>query len=64
MLRRVYVIGGAQAAGTPEDTVVAYTPEELDPEGSIHMEALALEPGHFWSDVIEPPCAPPLQCLC
>jgi hypothetical protein len=54
---RVYVVGGAQAEGTPEDTVVAYTPEEMAPDGGIYVEALVLQPGNFWSDVIESPCA-------
>ncbi|EIE23594.1 hypothetical protein COCSUDRAFT_63121 [Coccomyxa subellipsoidea C-169] len=50
---RVYLIGGAAATGTPEDTVVVYTPAILD-EG-IYMASLTLPPGYFWSDVIEPP---------
>ncbi len=52
-MHRVYLIGGAAATGTPEDTVVVYTPAILD-EG-IYMANLTLPPGYFWSDVIEPP---------
>ncbi|CAL8472050.1 g11592 [Coccomyxa elongata] len=50
---RVYLIGGAAAKGTPEDTVVVYTPAVLD--NGIYMANLTIPPGYFWSDVIEPP---------
>ena len=51
--RRVYLIGGAQAKGTSEDTVVVYTPSVLD--HGIYMSNITLTEGMFWSDVIEPP---------
>ena len=53
---RVYLIGGAQAKGTSEDTVVVYTPSVLD--NGIYMSNITLAEGMFWSDVIEPPGAP------
>ncbi len=53
VLARVYLIGGAQATGSPEDTVVVYTPSVLD--SGIYMANVTLAPGYFWSDVIEPP---------
>ena len=52
-MHRVYLIGGAAAQGTPEDTLVVYTPAVLD-EG-IYMANLTLPPGYFWSDIIESP---------
>ena len=52
---RVYLIGGAQAKGTSEDTVVVYTPSVLD--NGIYMSNITLAEGMFWSDVIEPPGA-------
>ena len=52
---RVYLIGGAQAKGTSDDTVVVYTPSVLD--HGIYMSNITLTEGMFWSDVIEPPGA-------
>ena len=49
----MYLIGGAQAKGTLEDTVVVYTPSVLD--HGIYMSNITLTEGMFWSDVIEPP---------
>lgn len=49
----MYLIGGATAKGTPEDTEVVYTPAVLD--NGIYMANLTIPPGYFWSDVIEPP---------
>lgn len=46
-------MGGAAATGSPEDTAVIYTPAVLD--DGIYMANLTLPPGHFWSDVIQPP---------
>ena len=50
---RVYLVGGAQATGTAEDTVVVYTPSVLD--HGIYMSNITLPHGRFWSDVIEDP---------
>lgn len=52
---RVYLVGGAQAQGKPEDTAVVYTPSVLD--NGIYMSNITLPPGMFWSDVIESPGA-------
>ena len=46
-------MGGAQARGTSEDTVVVYTPSVLD--NGIYMSNVTLPEGLFWSDVIESP---------
>ena len=46
-------MGGAQANGTAEDTVVVYTPSVLD--HGIYMSNITLPHGRFWSDVIEDP---------
>ena len=51
----MYLIGGAQAKGTSEDTVLVYTPSVLD--HGIYMSNITLAEGMFWSDVIEPPGA-------
>ncbi len=53
MPRRVYLVGGAQAEGSPEDTAVVYTPSVLD--NGIYMSNITLPQGMFWSDVIEEP---------
>ena len=67
-------MGGAQATGTAEDTVVVYTPSVLD--NGIYMSNITLPQSMFWSDVIEDPskqrvtssCLPYLQtkasCMC
>ena len=56
--RRVYLIGGAAAEGTPDDAVVVYTPAVV--EDGIYMANLTLPHGTFWSDVIEPPGLQPM----
>ncbi len=52
---RVYLVGGGSAQGSPEDTLVVYTPSVLD--DGIYMSNVSLPYPMFWSDVIANPGA-------
>lgn len=55
---RVYLMGGAAAqGGSTADSLVVYTPAELDRDqgGGIAVDALQLPPGYFhWQKVMAP----------
>ena len=70
--RRVYLLGGAQATGQPNDTVVYYVAGDVqsksmtDRRGLGATAYLTLLPGHFWSDALFPPgaaCWPSLDSV-
>ncbi|CAL8461766.1 g1297 [Coccomyxa elongata] len=60
---RVYLLGGANASGQPNDTVVYYVYGDVAPSdnsggqrrGLGAISYMALAPGYFWSDSLFPP---------
>lgn len=51
----MYLLGGASAGGSANDTRVVYTPAHLDPETGIYVKEVVLPHGTFCSDHINPP---------
>ncbi|BDA41509.1 hypothetical protein COCOBI_02-2900 [Coccomyxa sp. Obi] len=60
---RVYLLGGANASGQPNDTVVYYVYGDVAPTGNSGgqrrglgaISYMAIAPGYFWSDSLFPP---------
>lgn len=65
---RVYLLGGAQATGQPNDTVVYYVAGDVQSRSMTNRQGLGatayltLLPGHFWSDSLFLPGAALLSC--
>lgn len=65
----MYLLGGADATGSPNDTVVYYVAGDVQSEslgarrGLGAVAFLTLLPGHFWSDSLFPPGAHARACM-